>query len=262
MKKIFTLIFLITLLMNACLTFAQNTEIEIISINSADPEALVLIARQLLSPEGKVTYEPRTRKLILVDYPENLARIKKVLKEIDVPLKQVQIEVTIAEASNEFLKSGVAGLKLLEKSRDLEIRSKSTITTLSTYPAKIQVADDMVVDRAIYIFSTGTVLVLPIRESIGNVLEVLPRVTDDNTIILNIRPSVSRPTPDTGSIYTESAASTEIAVKDGETIMIGGVESFSETKTESSTIFGLPLSKQETKNPKQIVMFLTAKIIN
>lgn len=55
------------------------------------------IISSLLSDEGKVTVDIRTNSLIVTDYPKNLDYVKEVLDQIDVPTRQVMIEVEILE---------------------------------------------------------------------------------------------------------------------------------------------------------------------
>ena len=51
---------------------------------------------RLLTKRGGVTVDERTNTLVVTDVPERLARVRKTLEQIDVPLRQVQIEARIA----------------------------------------------------------------------------------------------------------------------------------------------------------------------
>ncbi len=55
------------------------------------------IASQFLSSQGKLTVDLRTNSLIVADLPENLSIIEEILKNIDVPAKQVMLDVHILE---------------------------------------------------------------------------------------------------------------------------------------------------------------------
>ncbi len=50
----------------------------------------------LLSEYGSLSFDERTNSLIIKDKPETLAILKEVINQIDIPVKQVQIESRIA----------------------------------------------------------------------------------------------------------------------------------------------------------------------
>ncbi|GAB6050258.1 type IV pilus secretin PilQ [Hydrogenophilus islandicus] len=56
----------------------------------------------LLSPRGSATFDARTNKIFVTDVEERLAAVRALLKEIDVPPKQVVIEARIVEATTNF----------------------------------------------------------------------------------------------------------------------------------------------------------------
>ena len=51
---------------------------------------------RLLTKRGGVSVDERTNTLVVTDVPERLAWVRKTLAQIDVPLRQVQIEARIA----------------------------------------------------------------------------------------------------------------------------------------------------------------------
>jgi type IV pilus assembly protein PilQ len=62
-------------------------------------------ARRLLSETASVVFDARTNKLFVTDTPTRLAEIRKLINEIDVPVRQVLIEARIVEADDTFSKS-------------------------------------------------------------------------------------------------------------------------------------------------------------
>ena len=60
---------------------------------------------RLLSDRGSVLFDIRTNKLFVTDTPTKLAELRRLLGEIDVPVRQVLIEARIVEADNTFSKS-------------------------------------------------------------------------------------------------------------------------------------------------------------
>ncbi|GAB6080642.1 type IV pilus secretin PilQ [Hydrogenophilus hirschii] len=55
-----------------------------------------------LSARGSATFDARTNKLFVTDVEDRLAAVRALLKEIDVPPKQVVIEARIVEATTNF----------------------------------------------------------------------------------------------------------------------------------------------------------------
>ncbi len=60
---------------------------------------------RILSKQGSVFAEPRTNQLFVTDVGSKLEEIEKLIKKIDVPVRQVLIEARIVEASDDFSKS-------------------------------------------------------------------------------------------------------------------------------------------------------------
>lgn len=59
----------------------------------------------LLSPRGTVTIDARTNTLIINDTVSKIAEIKKVITQIDIPVRQVMVEARIVHASTDFAKA-------------------------------------------------------------------------------------------------------------------------------------------------------------
>ncbi|WP_460563391.1 type IV pilus secretin PilQ [Hydrogenophaga aquatica] len=60
---------------------------------------------RILSKQGSVFAEPRTNQLFVTDISSKLEEIEKLIKKIDVPVRQVLIEARIVEAGDGFSKS-------------------------------------------------------------------------------------------------------------------------------------------------------------
>lgn len=84
---------------------------EIIKINYAKASEMAAMiggkeTLSMLSERGSVTVDERTNSLLIRDLPDNLEVIKSIIAELDIPVKQVQIEarvVTIREGNIEEL---------------------------------------------------------------------------------------------------------------------------------------------------------------
>ncbi len=79
---------------------------ELIQVNYAralDLAALVSAgATSLLSERGRVTVDERTNTMIVLDSREKLAEVRRLVEQLDVPVRQVLIESRIVVASDNF----------------------------------------------------------------------------------------------------------------------------------------------------------------
>jgi type IV pilus assembly protein PilQ len=60
------------------------------------------VSQTILSPRGNVTVDQRTNQLIVKDTAKNLERIKELIKQLDIAVRQVLIESRVVIASNNF----------------------------------------------------------------------------------------------------------------------------------------------------------------
>jgi len=59
----------------------------------------------LLSARGSVTVDSRTNTLLVQDTPSRIREIRKLVEQLDIPVRQVQIETRIVEATDDFSRS-------------------------------------------------------------------------------------------------------------------------------------------------------------
>lgn len=79
---------------------------EYLQINYAKASDLAALIKSqghsLLSKRGTVSVDPRTNTLLLQDTPERLEQINRLVKRLDVPVRQVLIEARIVLVNNDF----------------------------------------------------------------------------------------------------------------------------------------------------------------
>ncbi|MEO8331135.1 MAG: type IV pilus secretin PilQ [Gallionella sp.] len=61
--------------------------------------------QKILSARGSAVWDERTNQLFIQDTPTKLDGIRKLIKQIDVPVRQVMIEARVVEASDQFGKN-------------------------------------------------------------------------------------------------------------------------------------------------------------
>jgi type IV pilus assembly protein PilQ len=82
----------------------MHTESFQLSYQKADAIATLLTndKQRLLSKRGSAVVDTRTNTLFIQDTPEHLDQARKLIKQIDVPVRQVMIEARVVEASDKF----------------------------------------------------------------------------------------------------------------------------------------------------------------
>jgi type II secretory pathway component GspD/PulD (secretin) len=176
-----------------------------------------------------------------------------------------------------------AVLKALDTNGDVNILSAPHILTLNNQEASILVGQKFPLLKSTVSTETGSITgsTLDKYQDIGVQLNVVPQISGENYINLILHPAVSSYTTtvqalsSTGQKMAEypiiltREADTQLLIKDGETIVMGGL-----IKDEKSVdIIGLPFLKdipilgflfqhRETKIKKiDLLIFITAKII-
>jgi type IV pilus assembly protein PilQ len=95
-----------------------RTESFQISYQKADALAALLSSKdqRILSKRGSAVVDARTNTLFLQDTPDRLEEARRLIKQVDVPVRQVMIEARIVEASDNFGKN--LGVRLGYNSTD------------------------------------------------------------------------------------------------------------------------------------------------
>lgn len=84
---------------------------EFIQVRYADAARMVQLFQEaggearLLSERGSAVVDERTNSIILTDTPERLSDLRRVLQQLDIPVRQVQIEARIVTANTNFTES-------------------------------------------------------------------------------------------------------------------------------------------------------------
>lgn len=159
-------------------------------------------------------------------------------------------------------------LKNLLKNTNANLLSSPTITTLNNETASIHLGD-----KIPYKENLGEEEVVSYKfEEVGIKLEVTPEILEDGKINMKVKPevsSVTEYTPDNVPIISTRIAETNVIIKDGETLVIGGLikEDEIEIVTSVPILGDIPIigklfkSKNKIKNKVNLMVFITPKIL-
>ncbi|GGJ99273.1 type IV pilus secretin PilQ [Pseudomonas matsuisoli] len=281
---------------------------------------------------GSVTVDERTNSIIAYQTQDKLDELRRIVSQLDIPVRQVMIEARIVEANVGYEKSlgvrwggtqtfangrgafygnddqgdeggntgddigpnvpfvdlGVSGrtsgfgigyvtdhllldleLTAMEASGNGEVVSQPKVVTSDKETAKILKGSEIPYQES---SSSGATSVTFVEAALA--LEVTPQITPDNRIIMEVKvtkdaPDFSRLVQDTPTI-DKNEVNAKVLVADGETIVIGGVFSNTQTKSVDKVPFlgDLPymgrLFRRDViqDNKSELLIFLTPRIVN
>ena len=175
-----------------------------------------------------------------------------------------------------------AVLQILKSRTDTKIISNPRITTLDNQEAKIVVATTFSIPIYERNDSTGNIEVTGYDEKeLGITLSVTPQINPEGYIVVKLEPEVSAflswdtfTSGNSGIIraprFSTRRASTQVMVKDGETIVIGGLikENIIDTVVKVPILGDIPLlsllfkKKEKAVDTTDLMFFITVNIVD
>lgn len=310
---------------------------ELIQVNYAKAADIAKLFQSVTSgnenpdERGSITVDDRTNSIIAYQTQIKLDELRRIVAQLDIPVRQVMIEARIVEANvdydkalgvtwrgvgvgdNNFVVGGgsagrpVAGpannpnlangsfvdmgavastsrigigfitdntildleLSAMEKTGNGEIVSQPKVVTSDKETAKILKGSEIPYQEASSSGATST----SFKEASLS-LEVTPQITPDNRIIMEVK--VTKDEPDFANALNgvppikKNEVNAKVLVSDGETIVIGGVFSNTQTKAVDKVPFlgDLPFLGRMFRrdvvqdNKSELLVFLTPRIMN
>ena len=176
-----------------------------------------------------------------------------------------------------FLESNLnATLHLLAQQNKLDVLSRPYILASDNQPASIMVGQDVPIVTYNTITSFGQSISNYVYQPVGIILDVTPHINPEGLVILDVAPEISQLTSQTVNVgpgvnvpvIADRSATSRVGIKDGQTIVIGGLMQDQKTLTVSKVpILGdIPIVKyafsrtiaQKTKT--ELLIFLTPHV--
>ncbi|RCW50532.1 MULTISPECIES: type II secretion system protein GspD [unclassified Halanaerobium] len=242
-------------------------------------------------------YELRNGRILMRGSDFAVKRCGKIIKEIDIPLKQVLITARVEEISRNKIKelgvqpdqltklniikdknekieklelSWPETLKMLEEKGAATLLANPSLMTVDRKKAKLLIGDQIPV-KLERVESDKTVSTIEYIDA-GIILEFLPRIINKKQIMLNIQPAVNS----IGQTLSEGLpavnsrkAETTVILEDGQTFAIGGLikENIVKNKIDIPVISDIPVlgklfsSEEKSEMHTELMIFITPKII-
>ena len=306
---------------------------ELLQVNYAKASELAKLFQSVSGPEGvadergSVTVDDRTNNIIAYQTGERLEELRRIVNQLDIPVRQVMIEARIVEANVDYDKSvgvrwggllrnkgnwsgggvdksptgdgespdsspfvdlgvvnassglGIAfitdnvlldlELTAMEKGGNGEVISQPKVVTSKKETARILKGTEIPYQEAT---SEGATSVSFKEASLS--LEVTPQITPDDQVIMEVR--VTKDEPDYLNKLNDvppikkNEVNAKVLVRDGETIVLGGVFSKNQSKVVDKVPFlgDVPylgrLFRRDVvaQRKSELLVFLTPRIMN
>jgi len=256
------------------------------------------------TPTATVVADERTNTLIVTGTAEDLALVEGLIPRLDQAVPQVNLRVRIQEVQSNLTRSlglkwnTIAGGNVVASILDSGLslifdstRSLAALNIVATLDAlqrqglsrALRDVNQTVLNNQTARLQSGeTFLVRRVVENrvervpfdIGIIVEVTPQITADGQILLNIRAEVSgnvQRNPVDGDVdrFTKQVVTTTLRVRDGQTVVLGGLTSQENTQTVQGVplLMDIPLIgelfKQRTgeTTDRELLVVITADIL-
>lgn len=311
---------------------------EVVQVNYAKAADIARLFQSVTDKDGasedrgSIAVDDRTNNIIAYQTQERLDELRRIVAQLDIPVRQVMIEARIVEANVDYDKSlgvrwggsqafangrglvygndesgdengdsgedsngnvpfvdlGVANatsgigigyitnnlildleLSAMEKSGNGEVVSQPKVMTADKETAKILKGSEIPYQEASSSGATSTTFVEAALS-----LEVTPQITPDNRIIMEVK--VTKDEPDFANevngtpTIRKNEVNAKILVNDGETVVIGGVFSNTQSRSVDKVPFlgdlpylGRMFRRDIVSDAKsELLIFLTPRILN
>ncbi|GAB4274224.1 MAG: hypothetical protein Kow0029_14380 [Candidatus Rifleibacteriota bacterium] len=275
---------------------------------NAKPEEVVKMIKSSKSLSEKINTDnfainERINSLSVYDTAENLDLIQKIIESVDEKVKQAVIEVKLVEINRQSLKNlGIsldsykinvsdigrlpsnyalpATLDFLEQEQKAKVLASPKIRAVHGKKASINIGEVIPVPYYRYENASNSYLGYTPQVykeykdvQVGIRLEVTPEITRDNEISMELKTTVDSVLDinDDGQIHkAERKTDTYVRIKNGETVILGGLINHqdSDTRKSPSIINKVPLLKgllshtsYSAKN-SEMIMLVTPRLVN
>ena len=270
---------------------------ERISLKYIDATEAKEALKSIILDENSIQINKTTNELIINDLAVTVRKARRALENIDRQPVQVMLEAKIIEVASSSLKeygfnwstqgnvqastdgslgvfsagsASITGLlNILETKGKAKIIANPRVATLNNKTATLEVSDKVPVPVRT-VDTSGRETITVTYENVGVSLKITPQINDNDFITLNIKPKVSSivefsgPNNDWPRIASREVE-TLVRVKNGETIVIGGLNKDEEriSQVKVPILGDIPLlgalftsERRDTSNTEVIILVM------
>ncbi len=270
-----------------------------------------------LPEDAIIQYDAETDSIIIITDEETNAQIGRVIEAIDRPVPQVLIKVLFLEVTHtDDLDLGVEGsysygsadfpdsiatdfglsdatqggfynivtddlrvtMRALATQGKLEVLSRPSVLARNNELAIITIGSEVPFVRNVQISEEGRITNTIEYEDIGIILQVVPHITNEGMVEMEVLPEISTLTAETvpitgdlnAPVIAKRSAETRVVVADGKTVVIGGLMEDNDVESiRKIPILGdIPVvgwlfrRKITEKTKTELLIFLTPYVIS
>lgn len=168
-------------------------------------------------------------------------------------------------------------IRALQAQGKLQVLSNPQVLANNNEKASIQVGENVAIVSGTERTPQGSLRADVVREDVGIILDVTPTISTDGFVRMSIEPTISAVTAKTTQISQDFSApiiskrtvSTVVTVKDGQSVLIGGLIQTQDEKRKSKVpilgdipLIGLPFRTiQNTKTKTELLVILTPHVV-
>jgi type II secretion system protein D len=168
-------------------------------------------------------------------------------------------------------------VRALKTQGRMEILSRPQITTMDNQQSEIVVGQSVPYVQGANISSLGNVTPIINYRNVGIILQVTPRISPDGKVTMRVHPEISTLAATQinlgngilATAFNDQFVDTTVIAEDGETVVLGGLISKTDSKTENKVpwLGDLPgvgvlfRFRMEQKNKRELLVILTPHII-
>jgi len=167
-------------------------------------------------------------------------------------------------------------LRALQSQGRLEVLSVPRIVTTDNQPGQVNVGQEVAIVSSSRVTESGVFNTIQYRD-VGIILQVTPRISPDGFVKLEVRPEISSISESTvkisedlnATVFNRRFAETTVTVRDGHTVVIGGlITNKEENREEKVPLLGdIPLlgalfkNNKVTKERTELLIILTPRVL-
>jgi type II secretory pathway component GspD/PulD (secretin) len=249
---------------------AARTEMRVYDLGLNDPAMAAEIIRGLLSPEGRVYPDPAQHRLVVSDRPDVHVRVAEAMKTLNVAPRNIRIEVTAhmerTDRERQLEASGSVGggsarvgvgrrpprtgvvIGGQDSRSRTTVNARQQLLVLSGGRASLTVAEEVPYSEWLYTWGLGHGLWAQnvVWQEVGTSMVVEPRVLGNGTILVRLTPRFDYRAGGDSRTVEVTELSTEVIVRAGEEIALGGVP-FRDTDFRERFLAGVDESGQTAR---------------
>lgn len=295
----------------------ESAQSKVIQLKNISGKSVQKGLENFLTDKGKLSYDSDSNSIMITDQPGTVADVASFIKEIDQTPKQVLVDAAILDIElKDDVKSGVdfiwnpssryyvgdknfsvspptgttpsgfffriaqhgiTGLiDLLQSKTNTKLLARPRVMALNDKVAEMKVGGSQGYPQTVQLNTGATQEQIEFIET-GVILKIVPHITEDRQIIMELNPQITDATLETPAGTTQvvpktstTEATATVRIKDGQTLILGGLirEKISDEDNQVPVLGDIPLigilfkKKNRKVERREVIILVTPHIVD